>query len=91
MVDASLRANILEALVSLRENHKVNILYITHDLTTAYHVSDSIIVLYRGSVMEAGDITSGGVPTTPLHSAADQFDSLARLRAQVGQPAVRQS
>jgi oligopeptide/dipeptide ABC transporter ATP-binding protein len=56
MVDASLRANILEALVGLRENFKVNILYITHDLTTAYHVSDSIIVLYRGSVMEAGDI-----------------------------------
>ena len=65
MVDASLRANILEALVSLRENHKVNILYITHDLTTAYHVSDSIIVLYRGSVMEAGDITR--VVESPQH------------------------
>ena len=65
MVDASLRANILEALVSLRENHKVNILYITHDLTTAYHVSDSIIVLYRGSVMEAGDITK--VVESPQH------------------------
>jgi len=35
MVDASLRANILEALVSLRENYNVNIIYITHDLTTA--------------------------------------------------------
>ena len=65
MVDASLRANILEALVSLRENYKVNILYITHDLTTAYHVSDSIIVLYRGSVMEAGDITK--VVESPQH------------------------
>ena len=65
MGDASLRANILEALVSLRENYKVNILYITHDLTTAYHVSDSIIVLYRGSVMEAGDITK--VVESPQH------------------------
>jgi oligopeptide/dipeptide ABC transporter ATP-binding protein len=32
------------------------VLYITHDLTTAYHVSDHIIVLYHGSVMEAGDV-----------------------------------
>ena len=65
MVDASLRANILEALVSLRENYNVNIIYITHDLTTAYHVSDSIIVLYRGSVMEAGSIIP--VIETPQH------------------------
>jgi len=65
MVDASLRANILEALVSLKVNYKVNILYITHDLTTAYHVSDSIIVLYRGNVMEAGSIIP--VIETPQH------------------------
>jgi len=32
------------------------VLYITHDLTTAYHVSDYIMVMYRGSVMEAGDV-----------------------------------
>jgi peptide/nickel transport system ATP-binding protein len=43
----------------------VTILYITHDLTTAYHVSDYIIVLYRGSVMEAGDVDR--VITEPKH------------------------
>ena len=56
MVDASLRATILESLNKLNHEMNVTILYITHDLTTAYHVSDYIIVLYRGSVMEAGDV-----------------------------------
>ncbi len=56
MVDASLRANILELLQKLQEDHGVSIIYITHDLTTAYHVARSILVLYRGRVMEAGDV-----------------------------------
>ena len=33
----------------------ISILYITHDLTTAYQISDQIIVLYRGAVAEVGD------------------------------------
>ena len=58
MVDASLRANILETLRNLQKNYGVSIIYITHDLTTAYHIAKSIIVLYRGEVMEAGDVDS---------------------------------
>lgn len=65
MVDASLRATILESLNKLNKELAVTILYITHDLTTAYHVSDYIIILYRGSVMEAGDVES--VISTPKH------------------------
>ena len=56
MVDASLRANILETLRNLQRNYGVSIIYITHDLTTAYHITKSIMVLYRGAVMEAGDV-----------------------------------
>jgi peptide/nickel transport system ATP-binding protein len=56
MVDASLRATILKALRQLNQDFHVPILYITHDLTTAYHVSDYIMIMYRGSVMEAGDV-----------------------------------
>src|SRR5687767_1849810 len=56
MVDASLRANILETLRTLQKNYGVSIIYITHDLTTAYHIAKSIVVLYRGEVMEAGDV-----------------------------------
>jgi oligopeptide/dipeptide ABC transporter ATP-binding protein len=65
MVDASLRASILETLRNLQKNNGVSIIYITHDLTTAYHIANSIVVLYRGSVMEAGDVDS--VIKTPQH------------------------
>ena len=65
MVDASLRANILELLQNLQKDYGVSIIYITHDLTTAFHVAKSIIVLYRGTVMEAGDVDL--VIKTPQH------------------------
>jgi peptide/nickel transport system ATP-binding protein len=65
MVDASLRATILESLRSLNRDHGISIIYITHDLTTAFHVANNIIVLYRGNVMEAGDIEK--VIKSPQH------------------------
>jgi peptide/nickel transport system ATP-binding protein len=55
MVDASLRAAILELLVELRDRHGISTLYITHDLATAYRVSDEVMVLRAGRVVEAGD------------------------------------
>jgi len=65
MVDASLRASILETLRNLQKNQGVSIIYITHDLTTAFHIANSILVLYQGSVMEAGDVDS--VIKSPQH------------------------
>lgn len=56
MVDASLRATILESLRTLNRDFGITILYITHDLTTAYHVSSDIMVLYRGELAEVGDV-----------------------------------
>lgn len=56
MVDASLRATILDSLRALNVNYGISIIYITHDLTTAYQVSENIIVLYRGSIAEVGDV-----------------------------------
>jgi peptide/nickel transport system ATP-binding protein len=56
MVDASLRATILGSLRQLHEELGISILYITHDLATAYQVADTIIVLYRAAVAEAGDV-----------------------------------
>lgn len=66
MVDASLRANILESLKNLHRDHGVTIIYITHDLTTAYHVADTITVLYRGDVVEKGDVET--VIRNPQHA-----------------------
>ncbi|HET8523851.1 MAG TPA: ABC transporter ATP-binding protein [Thermomicrobiales bacterium] len=55
MVDASLRATILDNLRSLTTDYGVSVIYITHDLITAYQISHDIVVLYRGSVTEAGN------------------------------------
>jgi peptide/nickel transport system ATP-binding protein len=65
MVDASLRATILETLTKLHKELGISVLYITHDLTTAYQVSDYIIVLYKGSVAEAGNVDI--VIKEPMH------------------------
>src|SRR5215212_7266300 len=56
MVDASLRATILGSLRALNEEFGISLLYITHDLTTAYQISRNIVVLYRGGVAEVGDV-----------------------------------
>ena len=56
MVDASLRATILGSLRRLSQDFGISLIYITHDLTTAYQISENIIVLYSGSVAEAGDV-----------------------------------
>ncbi len=48
MVDASLRATILESLMKLKREMGISLAYITHDLTTAYQISENIYILYRG-------------------------------------------
>ncbi len=65
MVDASMRAVILKQIRELNQESNLPVLYITHDLTTAYHVSDYIIVLNKGAVMEAGDVEQ--VIANPQH------------------------
>ncbi|MEJ7762276.1 MAG: ABC transporter ATP-binding protein [Thermomicrobiales bacterium] len=55
MVDASLRVTVLGNLLQLKQEFGISLVYITHDLATAYQISDRIIVLHRGSVVEEGD------------------------------------
>jgi peptide/nickel transport system ATP-binding protein len=56
MIDASLQVRILEIFQQIKTEFNISFLYITHDLSTAYQISDDIFVLYRGSVMEHGGI-----------------------------------
>jgi oligopeptide/dipeptide ABC transporter ATP-binding protein len=65
MVDASLRATILASLQVLNRDLGISIIYITHDLTTAYQICENIVVLYLGSVAEVGSVDS--VIRTPRH------------------------
>ena len=56
MVDASLRATILDELRTLNRELGISIVYITHDLTTAYQICENIAILYQGTVAEAGSV-----------------------------------
>ena len=48
MVDASLRMSIVNLFRKLRDEQGVSVLYITHDLATAYYISDRIAIMLRG-------------------------------------------
>jgi peptide/nickel transport system ATP-binding protein len=54
MVDASLRSTILDVIVNLRQESGISFLYVTHDLSTAYHIADQLLVLYDGETVERG-------------------------------------
>lgn len=54
MVDASLRMSIVNLFRKLRDTLGVSIIYITHDLATAYYISDHIAVMLRGNMVEMG-------------------------------------
>ena len=65
MVDASLRATILQLLLRLKDESGISLVYVTHDLTTAYQIADTVVVLYAGRIVEAGDVEA--VIRTPRH------------------------
>jgi peptide/nickel transport system ATP-binding protein len=65
MIDASLRGMVLDIMLRLKQERGISFLYITHDLSTAYQISDEIFILYRGSVAESGDIDK--VINNPQH------------------------
>ena len=65
MVDASLRAMILDLMLKLRDEQNISFLYITHDLSTAYQIGDQIYLLYQGAIAERGNTTN--VIENPKH------------------------
>jgi ABC-type glutathione transport system ATPase component len=54
MLDVSIRLGVLNLLARLQREENLGMLYITHDLATARHFSDEILVMYRGEVVERG-------------------------------------
>jgi peptide/nickel transport system ATP-binding protein len=56
MVDASLRMSIVNLFKKLREELGLSVLYITHDLATAYYMSDRIAIMFRGNIIEMGSV-----------------------------------
>ena len=65
MLDVSIRLGVLNLLADLQRESNLGVLYITHDLATARHFSDEIMVLHHGVVVERGP--SDDVILNPQH------------------------
>ena len=66
MLDVSIRAEILELMKEIQSKNKISMIYITHDLSTAKHFADNIVILNSGKVIETGPINK--VLTNPHDS-----------------------
>jgi len=65
MLDVSIRAEILNLLVDLRNKYGTSFLYITHDLALARHICDRLAVMYLGKIVEMSNVDQ--VMLEPLH------------------------
>ena len=65
MLDVSIRAEILNLLLALRQDRGISVLLITHDLGTVGYVADRIAVMYLGRIVEIGPTLQ--ILQSPLH------------------------
>ena len=65
MLDASTRIDILNLLGDFRDKYGTSVLFVTHDLALGYYISDTTIIMYRGTIVEMGDTEK--VFHNPLH------------------------
>ena len=56
MLDVSIRAEVLELMKEIQLKDDISMIYITHDLATAKHFADNIVILNSGKVIEVGSI-----------------------------------
>ncbi len=67
MVDACVRANILEYLMKLKQELGMTIVFVTHDIGLSYFVSDRLFIMHEGKIVESGnpdDVTQR--PKSPI-------------------------
>ncbi len=64
-LDVSVQAQIIHLLVELKEKNNYTYLFISHDLALVACMCTRVIVMYRGKIVEEGDV--GNVMKTPLH------------------------
>ncbi len=88
MLDVSIRLGVLNLLADLQREEGIGVLYITHDLATARHFSDEILVMNRGRVVERGNaddviLRPQHEYTMALRDAAADPERLGMLRDEV--------
>ena len=65
MLDVSIRLDIMNLMLDLKERENVSYLFITHDLAGAHYISDRIAIMYAGHLVEVGP--SDEVINDPKH------------------------
>lgn len=65
MLDVSVRADVLNLLLQVHKELNSSMLFITHDISVATYICDTIMVLYAGKIMEIG--SSNDILNSPLH------------------------
>ena len=92
MLDVSIRIGLLNVMARLREEEQVSLLYITHDIASARYLSDRVLVMYAGHLVEQGptdDVLHNPVhPYTRLLLSAvpDPRAEMSVTSADVGEP-----
>jgi peptide/nickel transport system ATP-binding protein len=78
MLDASTRAGILNLLLYLKEKEKISVLFITHDIAQAQYISDRVLIMQNGEVVEQGSADEVFLhPSQPY--TKELFDSVPQL------------
>jgi ABC-type oligopeptide transport system ATPase subunit len=75
MLDVSIRLGVLNLLADIQREHNLGVLYITHDLATARHFSDEILVMHEGVIVERG--ASDDVILNPQHPYTQKLAAAA--------------
>jgi peptide/nickel transport system ATP-binding protein len=75
MLDVSIRLEILNLIDRLKQEEDLAVLYVTHDLATARYFATSVMVLYRGQIVESGP--SDEVILRPAHPYTQLLASAA--------------
>ena len=55
-LDVTVQKTILQLIKNLQQEHEMGVIYITHDLSLVAEIADKVIVMYKGSVVEAGTV-----------------------------------
>ncbi|WP_435748951.1 ABC transporter ATP-binding protein [Microbacterium sp. PMB16] len=89
MLDVSIRLGVLTLLADLQREEGLGVLYITHDLATARHFSDEIMVLHHGKVVEHGP--ADDVILNPQHPYTKELRAASPDPEKHFAPAAQQS
>ena len=63
-LDVSVAAAVTELLMEIQREHKTTLLFISHDLSVVRYLSDRIVVMYLGQIMERGSTEAIFAPRT---------------------------